>query len=349
VAQGHGVEWFSASFRGAPRQEVMDGVQIVRRGRQFTVHLHAYRRYRKTLSDQFDAVIDEVNTMPFFTPVWSTIPAFMLIHQLAREVWWYETRFPLSLAGFVAESFYLKPYRKIPVLALSPSTERDLVRLGFTGPITVVPPGLNAVDTSQPTAKEERPTLLYVGRLAPSKRVRDIVRAFALFKDRVPSAQLWLVGTGSPSYVAKLKRTIARLRLSRDVRLWGWIPESAKRELMQRAHVLAMASVREGWGLSVLEANACGTPAVVYDVRGLRDSVHQGRTGLLVEANPYALADALAKLWNDQALYHRLTAEAKAESANYSWDHSTDIFAAAIRRGLANNERLAGMSVLGGI
>ena len=349
VSQGHRVEWFSANFPGASPQEVMDGIQIVRRGRQFTVHWHAYRRYHKNLVDHFDAVVDEVNTVPFFTPLWSSIPAFMLIHQLAREVWWYETRFPLSLAGFLAESFYLKCYRKVPVLALSPSTERDLVRLGFRGPITVVPPGLDAVDTPQLAPKEERPTLLYVGRLAPSKRVNDIVRAFALFRDKVASAQLWLVGSGSPAYLAKLKRTIARLGLVRDVRLWGWIPESRKRELMGRAHVLTMASVREGWGLAVLEANACGTPAVVYDVPGLRDSVRHGETGLLVEANPEALAHELVKLCRDQGLYHRLTEQAIAGSANHSWDQSAAIFGSAIARGLEDKKRLAGMRLMGGI
>ena len=349
VAEGHNVEWFSAAFPGAQPSEVMDGIQIVRQGRQFTVHWHAYRRYHKNLSGQFDAVVDEVNTVPFFTPLWSSIPAFMLIHQLAREVWWYETRFPLSLLGFVAESFYLKLYRHVPVLALSPSTEQDLSGLGFKGLITVVPPGVEAIDAPELAPKEDRATLLYVGRLAPSKRVKDILHAFALFRNRVASAQLWLVGSGSPAYVAKLKRTIARLRLTGNVQIWGWLPESRKRDLMRRAHVLAMASVREGWGLAVLEANAVGTPAVVYDVPGLRDAVQHGRTGLLGEQNPEALAHALVKLWNDQPLYHRLVEQAVQESTNHSWDQSAAIFGSAVSRGLSDNERLTRMRLIGGI
>jgi len=349
VAEGHRVEWFSASFPGAPSSEVMDGIQIVRKGRQFTVHWHAFRRYRKNLTNHFDAVVDEVNTVPFFAPLWSSVPAFMLIHQLAREVWWYEMRFPLSLLGFMAESFYLRCYRTARVLALSPSTQRDLVRLGFRGPITLVPPGLNVADTPRVLSKEAEPTLLYVGRLAPSKRVSDIVRAFALFKEEVPTGRLWLVGSGSPSYVAKLKRAIARLRLTRDVQLWGWIPESRKRDLMGRAHILTMASVREGWGLAVLEANACGTPAIVYDVPGLRDSVQNGRTGLLVQPDPSALARELVTLWNDRDLYRRLTEQAIIESAKHSWDQSAATFGGAIAEGLAESERLAGSRLMGGI
>src|SRR5206468_8182458 len=112
VSRGHSVEWFSASFPGAEAEEEIGGVRMVRAGSQWTVHWRAFRRYRGRLSGHFDAVLDQVNTMPFFTPLWAKIPSFMLIHQLAREVWWYESPFPISALGYMAEPWYLRIYRR---------------------------------------------------------------------------------------------------------------------------------------------------------------------------------------------------------------------------------------------
>src|SRR6202022_3092021 len=106
--RGDAVEWFGSSFPGAPAAETIDGVHIVRAGRQWTVHWSAFRRYRSRLSQSFDIVVDEVNTIPFFTPIWANVPTVMLIHQLAREVWWYESKFPLNVIGFLAEPLYLR-------------------------------------------------------------------------------------------------------------------------------------------------------------------------------------------------------------------------------------------------
>ena len=133
VAWGHQVEWFSATFPGAANEEILDGIRILRSGRQWTVHWRAFRRYHRRLRGNFDAVIDEVNTVPFFTPLWAEIPRFMFIHQLAREVWWYESRFPVSGIGYLAEPLYLRLYRRSPVLTVSPSTREDLRSLGFVG------------------------------------------------------------------------------------------------------------------------------------------------------------------------------------------------------------------------
>src|SRR5438309_1221353 len=135
VALGDEVEWFSASFRGASAEEDLDGVQIVRAGSQWTVHLHAFRRYRRRLKSRFDIVIDEVNTIPFFTPLWADVPVVMLIFQLAREVWWYESGFPVNALGFLAEAHYLRAYRNVPVITVSASTKGDLRSLGFRGEI----------------------------------------------------------------------------------------------------------------------------------------------------------------------------------------------------------------------
>ncbi len=321
VASGDQVEWFTAAFPGAAAEEVDNGVRVVRRGRQWTVHQQAHRRYARRLKEDFDVVIDEVNTIPFFTPLWADVPVFMLIHQLAREVWWHETRFPLSAIGFALEPLYLRLYRKVPVITVSDSTRGDLLRLGFRGPISIVSEGIEPISIDS-ARKAPEPTFLYVGRLSPSKRVDHVIRAFADFQATYPTAQLWIVGEGPSRYRARLGRLAEDLHVADHVRFWGWLEAHVKHERMAAAHMLLVTSVREGWGLVVSEANACGTPAIVYDVGGLRDSVRHERTGLVTRPEPRALASGMRRLWEDPDLYRRLRATAESESHSLSFDRA---------------------------
>ena len=321
VQWGHSVEWFAATYAGASPEEDIEGVRILRSGRQWTVHWHAFRRYRRRLRANFDAVIDEVNTIPFFTGLWADVPRFMLIHQLAREVWWYESPFPFSALGFLLEPIYLRLYRNFPVLTVSVSTQQDLIKMGFIGPITIVPEGIEPI-TEVSRLKAANPTFLYVGRLAPSKRVNDIVLAFARFHESFASGQLWLVGTGSVKYTRRLIALVDKLDIGPNVRFFGHVPAEEKHRLMAAAHGLVMASTREGWGLVVTEANACGTPAVVYDVPGLRDAVRHEKTGLVVKVSPAALAGGMTRLISDPELYRRLAIGASKWSREFSFDKS---------------------------
>lgn len=332
VAAGDQVEWFSASFRGAPAEEDLEGVHIVRAGRQWTVHLHAFRRYHRQLRSRFDLVIDEVNTVPFFTPLWADVPVVMLIFQLAREVWWYESPFPVNLLGFAFEPLYLRLYRRIPVITESDSTRIDLRRIGFSSAVTVVPVGVDHAGTVV-HSDSTHPTFLYVGRLAPSKRISDIVLAFHLFRQTVPQARLWLMGDGPPAYLRKLRRLIDRAGLSNSVHFLGRVSVAEKYGRMAEAYALLMASVREGWGLVVTEASACGTPTVAYDVAGLRDSVRQEETGLLVAPTHRALADGMLRIWQDQQLRGRLSLAGLKWSQTLSYDQS----AQAVRSTLAES------------
>jgi glycosyltransferase involved in cell wall biosynthesis len=331
VEAGNEVEWFTASFPGAATEEVVDGVRILRGGRQWTVHIHAFRRYRGRLSGRFDLVIDEINTIPFFTPLWAGIPAFMMIWQLAREVWWYESRFPLNAIGYVLEPIYLRVYRKTPVVTFSESTAADLRGLGFKGDITMVPVGIEPIEMPD-RSKSLEPSFIYVGRLAPSKRVHEILKAFALFRQRVGSGRLLLIGEGPEPYVRRLVRLAARLAISDSVELCGWLKGAAKHERMAEAHALLMASAREGWGLVVTECNACGTPAVVYDVPGLRDSVRHLETGLVVRPSPRCLADGMLRLVNDAILYQRLRESALHWSGTFSFDAAAQIVGQAFTK-----------------
>jgi glycosyltransferase involved in cell wall biosynthesis len=330
VQGGAEVEWFSASYPGAAKTEVIDGVRVVRVGRQWTVHLRAFEHYRGKLRGRFDLVIDQVNTIPFFTPLWADIPIFMMIWQLAREVWWYESPFPLNAIGYCSEPMYLRIYRKVPVLTFSESTKLDLRRLGFRSNITVAPVGIGPVTVGN-IAKHTTPSFIYVGRLAPSKRVSDILEAFALFLASIERGRLYLVGDGPASYVNVLKSTATRLGISDSLEFCGWLDGSAKHKCMAEAHALLMASAREGWGLVVSEANACGTPAIVYDVPGLRDSVRHESTGLVVQARPANLSEAMIRLISDKVLYARLSAEAQRWSQTLSFDDSVRAILSALQ------------------
>jgi glycosyltransferase involved in cell wall biosynthesis len=314
--------------------EDMDGIRIVRAGRQWTVHWHAFRHYRKSLRSRFDAVIDEVNTMPFFTPFWARIPTFMLIFQLAREVWWYESPFPISAIGYAIEPMYLMGYRHTPVFTISRSTEQDLRRLGFRGPITLIPIGIERVPFAL-HAKTESPTFLYVGRLAPSKRIGHILEALAQFRQSTGTGTLGLVGSGSKRYEQSIMKLAKRLNIKDSVVLCGRVSSREKHRMMAEAHALLMTSVREGWGLVVTEANACGTPAIVYDVPGLRDSVRHELTGLVVPPQPHDLSDAMIRLTSDPALYARLAAAGQRWSGTFSFDESARLVGLALQGTLA--------------
>ena len=297
----------------------MDGIRIVRAGRQWTVHWNAFRHYRRSLRGRFDVVIDEINTIPFFTPFWAGIPALLLIFQLAREVWRYESSIPISAIGYALEPVYLRGYRKAPVVTISKSTEQDLRKLGFHGPITIIPIGIEQVAPAH-SEKANVPTFLYVGRLAPSKRIGHMVQALAQFRQATGTGRLWLAGSGSDRYQRALADQAKRLNVADDVVFWGYVSEEEKRRLMTEAHALLMTSVREGWGLVVTEANACGTPAIVYDVAGLRDSVRDESTGLVVPSQPAYLTEAMLRLITDSGLYSRLAEEGRRWSSTFSFD-----------------------------
>jgi glycosyltransferase involved in cell wall biosynthesis len=245
---------------------------------------------------------------------------------LAREVWWYESTFPLSAIGYIAEPVYLRPYRHVPVVTVSASSSADLRQLGFKHNISVIREGIEQIDPQPKVKSTPSATYLFVGRLSPSKRVDDVIRAFAMFVRDVPHAELRIVGEGPDRYLHDLKRLASTLAVSERVTFLGRLSTDAKHEEMRRAMVLLVASAREGWGLVVTEANAFGTPAVAYDVAGLRDSIRHERTGLLVDTTPAALAGGMLRLWTDPELYGRLSDEAKSWSQEFSFDDSASDF-----------------------
>jgi len=322
AAQGHEVTLLASGFDGGQPEEVLDAVRIVRVGDRFSV----YRRARQVYLDRFKArvgvVVDEINTRPFHTPrfVDDGVSLFALIFQLAREFWFYETPFPVSVVGrYFLEEHWLRAYREVPTFTISPSSRDDLVALGFRD-ITVVPPGLSRAPLPSVPEKEERPTLAYVGRLKKAKLPDHALRAFARVRQHVPESRLWMVGDGY------MRSTLER-QAPDGVTFLGRTSDERKFEVLRRAHLLLFPAVREGWGLTVLEANSQGTPAVGYDVPGLRDSIRARETGELVPSgNPEALGDKAASLLVDGTARERMARNALAWASTFSWDRTADGF-----------------------
>ncbi|MCA1838988.1 MAG: glycosyltransferase family 4 protein [Actinomycetota bacterium] len=291
VEWGNQVMLFCASHPTLAPTEEVEGIRVIRRGGRLSVYRQAPRFYEREGVGSFDAVIDEVNTRPFMTPRFvRDVPVIALIHQVCREIWWYEFPFPLAMLGrFVLEPLWLKGYRNVPTITVSESSRESLADYGLRD-ITVVPEGLSLPDGPLPDLpKESVPTLLFVGRLARNKRPAHAIKAFRLLKDSVPDAKLWIVGTGH-------RGDSLRRKAPEGVTFWGGVSLERKIELMARAHLLVVPSVREGWGLIVSEGASVGTPSVAYRVAGLVDSISKSGMGVLVEPRPAALAEGLQRL-----------------------------------------------------
>jgi glycosyltransferase involved in cell wall biosynthesis len=291
VLRGHDVTLFAAAVAGRPSRESVSGFEVIRRGGRLGVYRAARRFWAEQPAGRFDVVVDEINTRPFLTPRWvGETPVVALIHQLAREIWSYETPFPLSVLGrHVLEPWWLRAYRDVPALTVSTSSAESLRRYHGWRKVTVIPEGSTPHPVPQ-VQRERAPTVVFLGRLVPMKRPDHAIEAFRLVAQKFPAAQLWVIGDGPLS---------ARLRAAAPpgVVFLGRIGRQELRERLARAHVLVATSVREGWGLNVSEAAACGTPSIGYAVPGLVDSI-PASGGALVEPRPEELGQAVTRLFS---------------------------------------------------
>lgn len=286
VERGHSVTIHGAAVAGRPPREAVQGVEIVRAGGRLGVYRAARHFWAREGRGAFDVVVDEINTRPFLTPRWlQGAPLVALVHQLAREIWFYETPLPLAVVGrYLLEPWWLRAYRNAPALTVSESSAHSLRKHHGWRNVTVVPEGWTPHPVPD-VSKETEPTVVFLGRLVAMKRPQHAFTAFELLRRRFSSARLWVIGDG-PLSVNAPDGTELLGRLERD-------------ELLSRlaaAHVLVATSVREGWGLNVSEAAACGTPSIGYAVPGLVDSL-RASGGAAVEASPEALAEALMRFF----------------------------------------------------
>jgi glycosyltransferase involved in cell wall biosynthesis len=293
VRRGHEVTLFASAVEGRPGREVVDGVQIVRRGSRLGVYREARRFWNEQPEGSFDVVVDEINTRPFMTPRWvHGTPVVALIHQLAREIWFSEMPWPVAALGrYALEPWWLRAYRGVPALTVSESSAESLRRYHGWHDVAVLPEGHTPHPVPQ-VSKEREPTVVFLGRLVRMKRPDHAIAAFRALHASLPGSRLWVIGDGP------LRERLGDGRTP-GVQLFGRVSGEELRERLARAHVHVATAVREGWGLNVSEAAACGTPTIGYAVPGLVDSI-PASGGALVEPRPDALAAALGRFFGGE-------------------------------------------------
>lgn len=319
------VTLFTAHYQNSLKYENLDGVKISRRGGKYTVY-NAAKRYFKKYSDSFDVVIDEINVKPFLTPQFvKHKPILALVHEVPGDALIFQLHFPMNyVIRYYLIRQWLSYYKNIQTVTVSESTMRELKNIGLQK-ILLVPVGLNIKPLTALPTKELKPTIVFIGRLKRYKLADHAIQAFSLIKKEIPEAKMWIIGDGN------MRKHLEKLTV-KDVVFFGRVDEELKYDLLSKAHLALMPSVHEGWGLVVTECNAMATPVVAYNVAGLRDSVKDAQTGILVKENsPEGLSRSAISLLKDHDLLTRYSINALAFSRQFNWDNTVSIFDKIIR------------------
>jgi len=337
VQDGNKVTLFCGNDHFHPSYEVLDGVEVYRRGGTYTVYFFAVMYYFLKFRRKYDVIIDCENGIPFFTPLYTTRPVILLIHHIHQEIFRSFLPFPLNgIAKLLEGKLMPLIYHNRTIVTVSQSSKQEIFKLGFTdsGNIDIVHNGVSP-HLYVNYEKTPYPLFSYVGRLKEYKNIDVAIKGFAAVAKTRPDARMAIVGTGE-SYLS-LKALTESLGVDKQVTFLGKASEEEKAKLLSQSWAMIQPSQVEGWGITVIEANAAGTPVIASRVNGLRDSVVDGRTGILVEpGNIKQFATAMMAIMTDEHFRQQLSLEALSWSKNFNWDKSARDFYLLIGKSLGS-------------
>lgn len=312
---------FTSRGEGQPARERMDGIEIYRAGGRFGVYLRAIFTYLFRLRHRADVILDIENGIPFFTPLYSRKPKVLLMHHLHQDQFLVEMGNAIGRVGrFMERVLVPLAYRSSVMTAVSESTARrkksTLLR-GNTLDIKVIHNGIDHQFYRPGGRKAHRPTVLYLGRIKRYKRLHRLIVLMGRLVEIVPDAELVIAGWGDAA--GEVAEQVGKSGVGEAVRMVGRVSEEEKLRLLRRAWVMATPSMNEGWGVTVIEANACGTPAVAFRVAGLDEAIIDGASGFLCNDDDAYLA-ALVELLTDNELRERMSAGALERASHFDWD-----------------------------
>jgi glycosyltransferase involved in cell wall biosynthesis len=321
AARGHAVTEIVSSFSGGADREELDAIRFERVAALPAFYPRAAARCaRATRRGEVDVVVECLNKLPFLAPLYSARPVLGLCHHLFGTTAFRQVGWPIAAAVVAVERAIPLVYRRAPIVAISDSTRDDLVARGIApAQVEVQVPGIRRPDVlAEPIAKRA-PLVVYVGRLEAYKRIDLVLEAIARIAVRNPRVRLALLGRGAER--PRLERRAAALGIRDRVEFAGFVSDAERDVWLARSRVCVCASHKEGFGLTVIEANAVGTPNVASDAPGLRDTVRHGETGFLVaDPDPAQFAARIEALLGDDTLAERMSRAALAWSQRFDWE-----------------------------
>jgi glycosyltransferase involved in cell wall biosynthesis len=322
---GHRVRLVCSGWQGAPSNARIDGIEVQRVGRRNSFALLGRGAVRRAIrKERPEVVVEDINKLPLFLPSLTDLPFCALVPHLFGETAFQEAPWPMAAAVWLAERPLPGAYRRAAFHAISESTRDDLVARGVAADrVRVIHPGVDSAHFSPSPAepRSREPRFLYVGRLKRYKGIGLAIKALAVARRTRPDLRLDIAGTGD--YRAELGRLAAGLDQEPAVTFHGFVSEAQKVALLRGAWANLFPSPKEGWGITVVEAAACGTPSIASDSPGLRDSVRHLETGYLVpHGDINALAGRMLELAGDPALVARLGAGARRFAERLTWERS---------------------------
>ena len=329
--RGFAVTQFASGFAGGADVETVDDVEIRRLGGLARYYPRAvWQTARETRRGRFDVVVECLNKVPFYSPAYSSAPVLALCHHLFGEVAFQQVPWAIAAAVWSSERLIPTLYRGRPFVAISESSKTDLIERGIPeADIVVSHPGIEPARIAVETAVPRACSVVYVGRLETYKKIDVMLRAMARLGERFPRAEITIIGRGRAQ--SRLEAQARELGLAERTRFTGFVSDEERDHLLARARVCVCPSQKEGWGLTVIESNATGTPVVATDADGLRDSVRHGETGFLVaDDDVEGFARRIGELLEDDDLAVRMSGAALAWSKRFDWDVAASDMATAI-------------------
>jgi len=341
--KGHNLTLLCSGFPGGKSSEIIDGIRIIRRGSRYNFNLVAPFALRSLLRrSPWDIVIEDINKIPFYTPLYThNLPLLVIIPHLFADSVFKEINFVLGTYIYLSEKPIPWLYRGFKFMVISESTKQDLIKRGLPPQdIHVIHCGIDhSLYHPDPAVKKDPlPTVIYLGRLKKYKSIDHLLSAFALTLRRIPQAKLNVVGDGD--YKRHLINLADKLNISHRVEFTGFVSKEEKVKRLQQAWVAVYPSLKEGWGLTNIEANACGTPVIASNVPGLKDSVIHGETGLLFEyGDVQKLSQYLVEILSDANCREKLTQGGLAWAKRFSWDEAAEKTLELIQKSVETHRR----------
>jgi glycosyltransferase involved in cell wall biosynthesis len=336
IEMGHEVTFFCGQnyLQNLPEEEIVNGIKIIRKGNRYTLYLWAIWFYFTKFRKNIDVIIDSINGIPFFTPIYSHKPIIPLLFHVHDQQFFIELPFPMNVVGYVIEQYiFPRIYKGLSMISISSTTRWDLMRLGIPEDnVQIVYPGVDHVSKPQNLKKVKkfsRPTILYLGKIKKYKRVDLLIKLFPEILKKVPSARLLIAGWGSDGpYLADISM---KSNIRKKVKILGPVSESEKKTLMSSAWVCAQPSLHEGWGIPVIEGNLYGTPSVAFRVPGLAESIRDGQTGLLADTEE-DFVSSIVNILENIKLREKLERNSQKWAKRFTWDKAAKQFMGLIKK-----------------